>query len=233
MVLCGGPFRHVGCCPPLAAERCFLMHFFWHGALQQVYLSLGQELKWEWTDPGGRPLRFRTLHLCARRSPDQGHPERECGMVPVQEAMFVGYMEEVTASFASQRDPPLVAYTRRVAACPALPSLLEILPRQSKLLLVASERTDGEHFFEVYRVDGEQEKLVSLTPLLAQILPWRLLDGSQRLLVPVPGDSQQAGAWLVQALTVRLWGTDASLSVFPYEVTSSGSPDRWRKRTWA
>lgn len=64
------------------------MRFFLHEALRQISIHLQDELLGHQTLPDGSSTRYRNLHCLARQFPDQGHPEQECGLIPVQEALF-------------------------------------------------------------------------------------------------------------------------------------------------
>lgn len=193
------------------------MRYFWHRVLQQVYIHLQDELLWQWRELDGSLTRWLNLHCYVRQFPDQGHPERECGLVPVQEAMFLGYLLEVDAAFAERADPHLVAYTRRIARYPSLPQLLKLLPRWAKLHLVACEWSEEGTLFDVYRVSGPCDPLFYLNPSLIPLLPWREIDGIPRLLVPGPCTSAEASEWLTRAIAVRLWGAD-NAPLYAYEL---------------
>ncbi len=168
--------------------------------------------------PNGSPTRFLNLHMYARHAPEQGYPENECGLVPVQEAMFTAFMKEVSLQEAAQADLHLVQYVQRIAAYPSLPRLLSYMPCWTKLLLRECNDTHSSHLFDVYRVQGPEEKLICITPLLAPLFECREYDGRIRLLVPLRGTSQEAGAWLVQAIEVRLWGTREHAPAYAYKV---------------
>lgn len=194
------------------------MRCFYHLALQQIYILAQTELVWKRTYPDGSPTRFRNLHLWARQAPDLDHPEQECGLVPVQEAMFRGYMEEISLEEAFQADKRLVAYGQRIAAYPSLPQVLTHFPPWSKLYLVECEYTDRHHLFDVYRMEGEHQTLIYLTPLLTPIIPSQEFDGRLRLRVPIATHHEAAGAWLVWAIQVRLWGSVQHAPAYTYEV---------------
>lgn len=184
------------------------MRFFWHDVLRQISIHVSDELIWHHTLPDGSATRYRNLHCLARQFPDQGHPAQECGLIPVQEAMFESYLHEVDIGFAEQADPHLVAYAQ----------LLSLLPCEARLHLIACEWTKEGQFFDVYRVLGPEEPMVYLNPSLASILPWREIDGQPRLLVPAPGTSSEASAWLTQAIAVRVWGPDHA-PVYAYDLS--------------
>lgn len=196
-----------------------MMRYFWHEVFHQISIHLQDELIWRHTLPDGTPTRSRNLHCYARQFPDQGHPECECGLIPVQEAMFQCFLREVEEVFAAQADPQLVAYAQRIASTPSLPQLLTLLPRWAKLHLVACEWTAEGTCFDVYRVVGPDDPLLYLNPHLTALLPWREIDGQPRLLAPGEGTTSEASAWLVQALAVRLWGTDHA-PTYAYDLAS-------------
>lgn len=197
-----------------------MLRFFFHSALQQVYALVQStpDLQWHAAYPDGARTRFLNLHMYARQAVDAGYPENECGLVPVQEAMFTALMKEVSLQQAAQADLRLVQYTQRIAAYPLLPQVLSHMPRWTKLFLMECDYTDSHHLFDVYRVQEPEEELVYLTPLLAQMFECQEYDGRPRLLVPLRGTYQEAGAWLVQAIEVRLWGERAHAPAYAYEV---------------
>jgi hypothetical protein len=130
----------------------------------------------------------------------------------------MAFMKEVPLQQAAQADLHLVRYVQRIAACPSLPQLLSQMPRWTKLYLVECDCTSSYHLFDVYRVQGPEEKMVCLTPLLTRILPSRECEGRPRLLVPLRDTYQEAGSLLVQAIEVRLWGARAHAPAYAYEM---------------
>lgn len=187
-----------------------LLRFFFHNALKQIYVLVQStpDLQWQTVYPNGSRTRFRNLHMLARQAIDAGYPESECGLVPVAEAMFTFFMDEVSLQRAEQEDLRLVRYAQRIALYPALPQVLSQMPRWSNLFLMeCASPNSGLHLFDVYR-QGPEERLVCLTPLLTKMLP-SVKYGSQPLLaVPLQGTYREAGAILIQAIEVRLWGRD-------------------------
>lgn len=197
------------------------LRFFFHVVLHQVYALVQptSALEWRTIYPDGSPTRFANLHMYARLAPNQGKPETECGIVPVQEAMFTSFMREIPLQEAAQADLHLVQYAQRIAECPSLPRLLSQIPRWTKLFLVECCSTDSGYLFDVYRVQGPEEKMVYLTPLLASALPSCEFEERPCLLVPFRGYTyQEAGSFLVQAIEVCLWGTRAHAPAYAYEV---------------
>ncbi|HEU5380003.1 MAG TPA: hypothetical protein VFV38_31660 [Ktedonobacteraceae bacterium] len=197
-----------------------MLRFYIHTALQQVYilLQLTTNLQWHITYPNGTPTRYPNLHMYARQAPDAGHPESECGLVPVHEAMFIAYMEEIPYQKAAQLDPQLAQYAQRIAEYPSLPQVLGQFPRWSKLFLMECDYTSRSHLFDVYRVEGPEEKMICFTPLLAQLLASEEYEGRQLLLVPLRRTYQEAGDWLVQAIAERLWGSQEHAPAYAYAV---------------
>lgn len=94
-----------------------LVRFFFHTILHQVYVLMQStaDLQWHRTSPDGRSTRLLSLHMWARQAPEQGDPATECGLVPVQEAMFITFLTEVPLQKALQIDPHLVRYVQRLA----------------------------------------------------------------------------------------------------------------------
>lgn len=196
------------------------LRFFHHEVLQQVYALVQPtpDLQWRTIYPNGAPTRFLNLHLYTRQAPDLGRPENECGLVPVQEAMFTAFMKEISLQQAARADLHLVQYVQRIAAYPSLPHVLSQMPCWAKLLLVECNATDTYHLFDVYRVQEPKEKLVCLTSLLAQMFECKNYGGQPRVIVPLRGTSQEAGSLLVQAIEIRLWGTREHAPTYAYEV---------------
>lgn len=196
------------------------LRFFRHEVLQQVYALVQPtpDLPWHTASPDGSPTRFLNLHMYARTAPDQGHPESECGLLAVQEAMFTAYLKEVPLREAALADLHLVEYAQRIAGYSLLPQVLALMPRWTKLFLMECDLTDSYHLFDVYRVQGPKEKLVCLTPLLTPLFESKDYEGRPHLLVPLRGTYQEAGDVLVQALEIRLWGTRDHAPTYAYEV---------------
>lgn len=199
-----------------------MVRYFFHVALQQIYILLQftPELEWHTTYPDGTPTRFRSVHMYARQAPDQGYPESECGLVPVQQEMFIAFMKEVSFQEAMEADPRLVQYTQRIAAYPLLPQALSQLPRWSKLFLVECGFNASEHLFDLYRIQGPAEQMVYLTPLLAQMQMFECKDygGLPRVVVPRLGTFQEAASLLALALDIKLWGSREHAPAYAYEV---------------
>lgn len=192
------------------------LRFFLHTLLKQIYLSWENELPWKRVRPDGLPTRTRSLDLYTQLAPDQGHPENECGLVPVQEDLFRRYLREIDRAAALHHDRQLVEFLGRWRRCPGLPVLLKLLPRGARLHLIACEWTSEGTCFDVYLVGSP--RLVYLNPLLLVLFPWREIDGVKRLLMPFTGATRWVGELLVWTLEARLWGAGEEVPIYTYDL---------------
>lgn len=193
-----------------------MLRYWKHTALNQVYVS-PERLYWQyahWKTPSSQ------AHSCfvARQAPDQGHPERECGVVPIQHAMFEQFCQEISQHQASELDPHLVTYLTELARHDAQRCLAALRP-EIQALSLRMRTNDAEGItFEVHADPAPwlllAHRLLPLTDLLldCQVLPTHLVDGRPLLLVPhalCAGQVEQAARVLALALAVRLWGEQA------------------------
>ena len=86
------------------------MRFYYHMLLEQLYISLDQELTWHFFLPDGTLTRWPNLHMARRVAPCSGNTVNECAIGEVRKCMFTAYMREISVSKAAQIDPALVAY---------------------------------------------------------------------------------------------------------------------------
>lgn len=213
------------------------MRFYVHRLLRQVYVSIDQATpKWKHSLPNGGPAREQCVHLYARLAPEQGEPDRECGIVPIFEETFRGYFMEVSPSDARQIDPELVAHVNEIARHQQnLARLRYMLPITATLYLIDfGENTRGV-LYDVYRKDCLFETRKSLgrfheqsTPMLylteflhwTGILPTCQLNGAPRVLIPFsPEAGWHSEKLLAQALMARIWGGESESTPYQFEVT--------------
>lgn len=206
------------------------MQWYLHRILGQLYARLDACLIWHDTLPSGRTSHSRCLHLYTRLSPAPG---KRAHVIPVFEAMFTGYLIDVSDEEAQQIDPGLVADVREMCAeIKHLTHLQRAFPLTAQLCFVDVARTPEGILYDVYRKSALFETRKSLgrfhrahppmqylTMLLHQtgVLPTRLFEGRPRVLVPYQPE-WRSDLLLAEALTARIWGAWDEVPTFPFEV---------------
>ncbi|HEU5381610.1 MAG TPA: hypothetical protein VFV38_39820 [Ktedonobacteraceae bacterium] len=196
------------------------MHFYLHIVLRQIYVCLSRQPEWVSTLPNGSRAPSRCTHMYARLAPDQGQPARECGPIPVFEAMFQTFLKEVSPEQAHQVDPSLVEYSVRAQSYPSLHTLQLLVSPGAQLHLVDCGQTEDRCLlFDVYLVPAvSHAKFVYLNPMLVHLFPTRILDGVRRVLVPFPREEFVGGILLAHALAARIWGEQERAPAFTFEI---------------